>query len=128
MRRWLLLFPCLWVMACDTSGPGFQGVPPTRVTIGQSVFDVRIDGTRAEAIRLNTEWAPRLAAVAPRGVAAIEAVSGCRVRKLDGDAAWMTARLDCGGPLQPIPKTRLYSCDAYVIVDGIAELDCLPES
>lgn len=126
MRRWLCPFLC-FLAACDTPGPGFHGLAPTRVTVGPSVFDVRVQGVRAEAIRVNSEWAPRLAAVAPRGLAAIEAVSGCRVRRLEGDQARMTARLDCGGPLAPLPRVRRLDCDAHVITEGIAELDCRPD-
>jgi hypothetical protein len=88
------------------------------------MFDVRVDGTRAEAIRLNTRWAPRHSAIAPFGVAAIEKVSGCRVRKLSGDQALMTASLDCGQPLRPLPRGTQYDCDVYTVTDGLAELNC----
>lgn len=115
----------LMVLAgCDTPGPGFRGIDPVRLTLGCSTFDVRVNGTRAEAIRLNSEWAPRLAAVAPRGVRAIERVSGCRVRKLNGDQARMTAHLDCGQPLQPLPRGSHYDCDVYAVTDGLAEMSC----
>ncbi|WP_255009904.1 hypothetical protein [Roseovarius sp. M141] len=110
--------------ACNTPGPAFRGIEATRITIGRSTFDVRVDGARAEVIRLNTQWAPRLDSVAPQGVAAIERVSGCRVRRLEGDAALMTARLDCGQPLTPLPRGNTYDCDVYTVVDGLAELTC----
>lgn len=109
---------------CDTTGPGFRGIAATRITVGGDTFDVRVNGTRAEAIRLNSRWAPRLASVAPQGVAAIERVTDCRVRKLDGDAAVMTARLDCGQPLAPLPRGTIYDCDVYSVWDGLAELTC----
>ena len=114
------------LMACDTPGLAFRGVEPVRISVGESVFDVRVDGLRAEAIRLNTEWAPRLAAVAPRGVLAIERVSGCKVQQLDGDAAQMTARLNCGGRKAPLPRGTEYSCDVFEVFDGLAELSCEP--
>lgn len=110
--------------ACNTPGPAFRGVEATRITVAGATFDVRVDGSRAEAIRLNRQWAPRLDAVAPQGVAAIERVSGCRVRRLAGDAALMTARLDCGQPLEPLPRGNTYDCDVYTVVDGLAELTC----
>ncbi len=122
--RYFLPLTMLLCSACNTPGPGFRGIEATRITVGGSTFDVRVDGPRAEAIRLNTQWAPRLRAVAPQGVAAIERVSGCRVRKLDGDAALMTARLDCGQPLAPLPRGNTYDCDVYAVVDGLAELAC----
>ena len=99
-------------------------MPATRITIDHSTFDVRVDGTRAEAIRLNSEYAPRLAAVAPRGVYAIEKVSGCRVRKLEGDAALMQAWLDCGGRLAPLPRDVAFECELDVIFDSFADLTC----
>ncbi len=121
---YLVPLAMLLCSACNTPGPGFRGIEATRITVGGSTFDVRVAGTRAEAIRLNSEWAPRLDAVAPQGVAAIERVSGCRVRKLDGDAALMTARLDCGQPLAPLPRGNTYDCDVYTVVDGLGELTC----
>lgn len=110
--------------ACNTPGMNFRGIDPVRITVQGSVFDVRVAGNRAEAIRVNTQWAPRLDAVAPQGVAAIERVSGCHVRKLNGDAAQMTARLDCGQALDPLPREKTYDCDVYTVTDGLAELTC----
>jgi len=121
-----LLVAALLLVACDTPGLAFRGIEPVRITVRGDVFDVRVDGVRAEAIRLNTRWAPRLASVAPNGTAAIEQVSGCRVRKLEGDAALMTARLDCGQPLEPLPRRFSYDCDVYKVFDGLAELECRP--
>lgn len=120
----LTILTVLLCSACDTPGQAFRGVAATRIAVGGATFDVRIDGVRAQAIRLNRQWAPRLSSVAPQGVAAIEKVSGCRVRRLDGDAALMTARLDCGQPLKPLPRGHTYDCDVYSITDGLAELDC----
>lgn len=120
----IAVFALVYLAACNTPGLGFGGIAPVRITVQGSVFDVRIDGSRAEAIRINTQWAPRLEVVAPQGVAAIEKVSGCRVRKLDGDAAQMTARLDCGQALDPLPRGNTDNCDVYNITDGLAELTC----
>jgi hypothetical protein len=114
----------LLLAACNTPGAGFRGVEPTRITAGGSTFDVRVVGVRAEALRLDTRWAPRLSSVAPQAVVAIERVSGCRVRRLAGDAALMTARLDCGQPLAPLPRGKTYDCDVYPVWDGLAEMTC----
>ncbi|HEY9040210.1 MAG TPA: hypothetical protein VIN05_14855 [Roseovarius sp.] len=122
--RYIVPVAMLLCSACDTPGPGFRGTEPTRITVGGATFDVRVVGTRAEAIRLNSQWAPNLDAVAPQGVAAIERASGCRVRQLEGDAALMTARLDCGQPLAPLPRGNTYDCDVYRVVDGLGELTC----
>ena len=122
--KWLLIFGLGVLTACNAPSPAFQDTPATRIHIGHSVFDVRVKGTRAQAIRINRENAPRLAAVAPRGVAAIERVSGCRVSKLDGDAALMNAWLDCGGKLAPLPHTHEFECTIDVVYETFADLSC----
>ena len=92
-----LLICLLFLSACNTAPLGFAGVEATRVVVGQSTFDVRVKGTRAHALRVNMEFAPNLAAVAPRAREAIEQASGCRMvpGTLTGDQASMTAELDC---------------------------------
>ena len=121
--------------ACNTPSPKFRGVAPVRINIGQSSFDVRVIGNRAEAIRLNPEWAPRLESVAPRAVAAIERVSGCAVARLDGDQALILARLTCAGDPQPlavVPGVVEYDCDIddlYInkgLGERITEMTCTP--
>jgi len=91
----------LMLMACDTPSRDFRGSPAQRVTVGPSVFDVRLMNGRAEALRLNSEWAPRLSAVEPRARVAIEAVSGCQVIRLRGDQAMMIADLKCDDAVPP---------------------------
>ncbi|WP_294608637.1 hypothetical protein [Roseovarius sp.] len=120
---WTLL-PLL--AACNTPGQEFRGIDPVRVSIAQSTFDVRVDGTYAQAIRLNREWAPRFEAVAPRGAAAIQKVSGCRVTRLWGDQAVMLARLDCGAGAPPLPPGPAYYCELDHIHGAYADLICLP--
>lgn len=129
LRACLALLIALFALAsCNAPGPDFRGVPSTRLTVAGTTFDVRVAGARAEAIRLNSEWPSNLGHVPPRGVAAIEAVSGCRVRRLRGDVAVMTARLDCGQPLRPLPRQRIYECDLFPVTDDIAELTCREEA
>ncbi len=120
---WILL---PFLAACNTPGHEFRGVDPVRVSIGQSTFDVRVDGTYAQAIRLNPEWAPRFEAVAPRGAVAMQKVSGCKVVRLWGDQAVMLARLDCGEGVPPLPPGRAYECELDHIHGGYADLICLP--
>jgi len=121
--------------ACNTPSPAFRNVEPVRITVGKSSFDVRVDGNRAEAVRLNREWAPRIGAVAPRAIAAIETVSGCEVVKLGGDQALVMARLKCSGDVQPMdvqPGRIDYDCDiddAYIrgaSGERITEMTCTP--
>lgn len=130
MRKVLIVF-CLPLLSCNTPSPRFAGAPVQRVQIAQSIFDVRIKDRRAEAIRLNSEWAPRLEAVAPRARAAIRQVSGCEVARLRGDAAMILADLKCEGqPVPPPPqKTTLY-CEPLgrpYISGTIVEIDIVCE-
>ncbi|MFB9150041.1 hypothetical protein [Roseovarius ramblicola] len=95
MRSVALLLMAV-LAACSHPSPAFYGVAPVRVGVGQSMFDVRIVGRHAQAIRLSREWAPRTIMVAPRAAAAIAAVSGCAVPRLWGDQAMIEAALVCG--------------------------------
>ena len=127
MRPVFLFLFCMVFAACDTPGPSFRGIEPVRISVGKSIFDVRVDGNRAQAIRLNMEWAPRPAAVAPRAVAAIEQVSGCRVARLDGDQAVILARLEFGrGLAPPAPDIREFDCEIEPMGGGLADLVCTP--
>ncbi|GAW35193.1 hypothetical protein RA2_02253 [Roseovarius sp. A-2] len=123
--RWPFVVLCLLLAACNAPGPGFHGVVPVRVAVGQSMFDVRIDGLWAQAIRLTPEWAPRPAAVIPRAVAAMEGVSGCRVARLGGDQAVMVAQLDCGAGAPP-PAPPSFTCQVEKLGHGEADLICQP--
>ena len=102
MKLWVLTV--LLLAACDTPSRAYKGVPASRVSVDESVFDIRINENRAEAIRINAEWAPSLKAIEPRAVAAIEQASGCKVKRLRGDQAMMIADLKCkGAPVPPAP-------------------------
>ncbi len=102
MRYWVLTMVLL--VACDTPSRAYKGVPASRVSVDTSVFDIRIKDNRAEAIRVNVEWAPSSKSVETRAVAAIEKVSGCKVKRLRGDQAMMIADLKCiGSHLPPAP-------------------------
>ncbi len=87
------------VAGCNTPAPPFQGIAPTRVEVDGSIFDIRVRGEFAEAIRINRQYAPRLGPIRTRAAIAIAQVSGCRVKGVLGDQALMTANLDCArGP------------------------------
>lgn len=111
--------------ACNMPEPGFGDVAPVRITVGKSVFDVRVAGRWAEAVRLTPEWAPRPAAVVPRAVVAIEAVSRCRAVRLGGDQAVILAQLDCGAGPPPRPPPT-YICAVEDLGKGEADLVCRP--
>lgn len=80
---------------CDGPTPHFAGIAPVTVTVDGSTFAVRRRNDLAEAIRTNTEFAPRMGPIAGRAERAIAQATGCRVRDLRGDQAVILARLDC---------------------------------
>lgn len=122
-----LLLSLLVLGACGTPSPEFSGISPVRIKMGASVFDIRVAGRRAEAIRLNPQPAMRLSSVGVPAVLAIERVSGCRVDRLSGDQAMMWATLDCGAgaPAPRRPETYL-ECDAFELDAEGGELICYP--
>ena len=125
--RLLPLIPLLALAACDTASPDFNGVAPVRIKAGASVFEIRVKGRRAEAVRLNPQPAMRLASVGVPAVLAIEAVSGCRVDRLTGDQAMMRATLDCGsGAATPRERAPYLECDMFEPDEAVSELVCYP--
>ena len=127
MRYWPIF--CLALAGCNAPEFDFRGVDPVRMSLGGSTFDIRVKGARAEAIRVNSQYAPRLATVGPQAVLAIEKVSGCKVARLDGDAAMMWAALSCDGRPAPLSaRARHYDCEIAVVYDGFADLDCVPST
>ena len=99
--------------ACTVPGPHFRGVPATRVTVDGSVFDVRVRGNLAEALRVNMQYAPRFGPIRARAGFAMAQVSGCLVVGVRGDQALATGILACGdrppGWVVPVAAVS-YSC------------------
>ena len=95
MIRIALFLTALALTACNTPSIPFRGVAPVTVTVDGSTFDVRVKDLRAEAIRTNMQYAPRMGPIGGRATQAIEEVSGCKVRRVGGDQAMVTAALDC---------------------------------
>lgn len=81
--------------ACVGQQGYFAGTQVTRVSVGQSVFDIRLRGNLAEAIRVNPQYAPRLGVLRQHAALAMAQVSGCDVKGVLGDQAVMTGVLDC---------------------------------
>ncbi|WP_201120733.1 hypothetical protein [Sulfitobacter sp. EhC04] len=104
MRFLSALSAAIFLIACNTASPAFRGAAPTRVTVQGSTFDVRVKADRAEAIRVNVEYAPRFGPIQARAGAAMAMVSGCQVVEVTGDQAQAFARLDCGNG--PPPKRK----------------------
>ena len=113
MHRLIVLCGAALLAGCDMPSPEFSGLAPTRIEVAGSLFDVRVNGAKAEAIRLNPEYAPRLGKIGLRAGVAIEAVSGCTVTRIDGDAAMVRAQLRCGSgrDRSVVPDQLTYDCD-----------------
>lgn len=92
MIRFLL--PLL-LAACSSGTPHFRNAPATRVAVNGSVFDVRVRGELAEAVRVNPQYAPRLGPIRDRAALAMAQVSGCPILDVLGDAAVTLGVLGC---------------------------------
>lgn len=102
MRCLLIFVLALHVSACNVPSAAFRGVVPVRVEVGGSVFDVRVRGRRAEAMRVNPQYAPRFGPIRGRAAFAMEQVSGCHVVRMKGDQALAIGSLDCGDGVAPV--------------------------
>lgn len=120
-----LVLVVVGLAGCNAAGPHFRGMPPTRVTVDGSTFDVRVRSRLAEAVRVNPHYAPRLGPIAARAKRAMEQVSGCAVTEVWGDAAQITGVLDCGaGDLPRWVPGQAWECfaiDGYVS-EGLGEV------
>mgnify|MGYP003142270538 CR=1 FL=1 len=87
MRLLLIIAVVIGLAACTVPSRDFRGIPAQRITVEGSVFDVRIRGERAEAVRVNTQYAPRFGPI--RGRAGIgERVRGERGLGRSGAGRW----------------------------------------
>lgn len=126
MRPVFVLLALLILSGCDAPGPEFAGLPAQRLVVGQSVFDVRLKGDTAQAIRLNSQWAPRPESVWPRALIAIEEASGCKLRRMEGDQVVIIARLACDDAASALSRPRAYRCELSVLDDNTADVLCEP--
>ncbi|MEH6645188.1 hypothetical protein [Sulfitobacter sp.] len=102
------------LVACNTAGPHFRGLPATTITVDGSTFDVRVRGELAEAIRTNSEYAPRFGPIRERAGRAMAMVSGCEAEEVRGDQSKATGILKCGkGPRRRSRPTPV-------------DIDCVP--
>lgn len=107
--RWFWLLLGFGLTACADPSLYFRGAEVTRVTVDGSVFDVRVRGDLAEAVRVNPAYAPRLGPIGPRAGRAMAQVSGCRVRGILGDQAQITGVLECSDRREALPSATLGS-------------------
>lgn len=84
-------------MACGDPDPHFRSISPTRISVGNSDFEVFVRGNLAEALRVNSRYAPRLGPIRAEAAVAMAQVSGCKVYGVLGDQAQQTGLLDCRG-------------------------------
>ena len=133
--RMLVVTFLLVLAGCNTAGPHFRGLPATRVYVDGSLFDVRVRGDLAEAMRVNPQYAPRFGPIQGRAAFAMEQVSGCDVVEVRGDQALATGILSCGDrpPGWAVPSGPLsFSCleVSQWVNEGpgpdYAEFDCDP--
>ncbi|WP_171102735.1 hypothetical protein [Ruegeria sp. HKCCD7255] len=92
MIRFVAIF---LLAACSAGTPHFRDLPAKRVAVNGSVFDVRVRGHLAEAVRVNTQYAPRLGPIRQRAGLAMMQVSGCPILDVLGDAAVTVGVLGC---------------------------------
>jgi hypothetical protein len=106
--------PLLALVLAGCHGPAwpFEDLPATRIEVAGSVFDVRVRGELAEAIRVNPQYAPRFGPIRARAGFAMAQISGCEVVGVLGDQAVATGVLDCGARVQVpvILVPPVYSC------------------
>lgn len=96
MVRFVLLFLlCAGLAGCNAPSPQFRDIPATRITVAGSVFDVRVRRERAEAMRVNAQYAPRFGPIRGYARTAMAEVSGCKVTEVQGDQALAFGVLDC---------------------------------
>jgi len=93
-----LAFSALALTGCDSPSPRMMGAAQRTVTVDGSTFGVHWNGEEAEVYRTSPELMPRLSEVFAKAEKAIGIASGCAVvpGSLAGDAALITARIDCG--------------------------------
>ena len=84
--------------ACSSPHPAFMSVQAQVIEVQGSTFKIWVKGDKAEAIRTNFEFVPKIGDTFPKASKAIEIASGCTVvpGSMRGDPALMVAKLKCG--------------------------------
>lgn len=107
----------LCVSACNAPSAYFGEADVTRVRVEGSLFDVRRKGRLAEAVRVNAEYAPRLGPIARRAEIAMEAVTGCDVVQIRGDAAQILGVMKCNSATPDVPVLSYARAQDCEVVD-----------
>lgn len=110
--RGLLLILFVFLIACDTAGPGFRGIPAQTQVVDGSTFRIRVNGNVAELIRINPEPFPRYEPIAAKAAVAVYRETGCTAAWVEGDPSMMLAGLSCNGSAPPRkpPRRRNTAC------------------
>lgn len=126
MMRWLVIM--LGLVGCGGTGDGLTQGPAQRVFVAGDTFDIRQQGVRAVAIRVNSRWVPNRAAIEGSAARAIRVATRCDVLAMTGDQALIHALLDCDAdqarPLVIGVPERYFDCEADWIEEEIADLTC----
>ena len=133
MRLLLIFLLLACVPGCHMPSPAFRGAAATRVSVAGATFDVRQRGLRAEAMRINPQYAPRFGPIRDKAALAMAQVTGCKVVRVTGDQALAFGALDCGtGPPPPVREPLSIECvpirgSEIKGFDGVwIDLDCSP--
>lgn len=95
MKHAFALALSLSLAGCNMPSPEFRGIPPKTITIDGSTFEVRQNGNRAEAMRINMQYAPRFGPIRTRAARGMAQATGCKVIAVTGDQALAFGRLKC---------------------------------
>jgi len=84
--------------ACASPSPQMMRGQKFQAKVAGSSFTIWRSGDAVEIYRTSPEMIPRLSEVMAKASVAVSRVTGCAVKQgsLAGDAALMTAKLDCG--------------------------------
>ena len=99
MLRCCLIFLAVVLAACGSPTPRYSGGPRALADVDGSRFVVFRRGDEMEAYRISHEARPSEGAVLLRAGRAMQALTGCPIRKgsMTGDQAIVRARIACAG-------------------------------
>lgn len=98
VRLTQILFAAALLAGCDSPSPQFMRGERYEAEVSGSRFTVWRQGDAVEIYRTSPEVLPRMSEVFAKAEVAVRQTTGCAVASgsFKGDAALMTAALDCG--------------------------------
>jgi hypothetical protein len=93
-----LLFAAALLAGCDSPSPQFMRGERFEAEVEGSRFTIWRQGEAVEIYRTSPEVLPRMSEVFAKAATAVRQTTGCGIAPdtFKGDAALMTAALDCG--------------------------------